>query len=62
MLHGLSFACSLGCNDLDAESYSLEVIQLCSGAEWIWSDATTIYADIVTTTGSVGKVEFSHCG
>jgi ribonuclease HI len=62
MLHGLMVANSLGFNDVDAESDSLEVIQLCSSAMWIWHDATAIYADILNQARSIEVVFFSHCG
>jgi ribonuclease HI len=62
VLHGLMFANSLGCNVIEAESDSLEVIQLCSGQDRIWNESTAIYADILSTAGMIGKVTFSHCG
>jgi ribonuclease HI len=62
MLHGLTFANSLGYNHVEAESDSLEVIQLCSGAERIWNEAIAIYADILTQVGFIGNVEFMHTG
>jgi ribonuclease HI len=42
MLHGLTFANSLGCNHVEVEPDSLEVIQLCSGAKRIWNEAIAI--------------------
>jgi ribonuclease HI len=62
MLHGLTLANSLGYSDVEAESDSLKVIQICGGMERIWNDATAIYADILNQAGSIGKVVFSHCG
>jgi ribonuclease HI len=61
MLHGLTLANSLGYSDVEAESDSLEVIQLCGGMERIWIDASAIYADILNQAGSIAKVVFSHC-
>jgi ribonuclease HI len=62
MSHGLSFARSLGYHAIEAESDSLEVIQLCSGEERIWNEATAVYADILEQASQIGKVEFTHCG
>jgi ribonuclease HI len=42
MLHGISFANYMGCNMLEAESDSLETIQLCSGEDRIWNEATQL--------------------
>jgi ribonuclease HI len=61
MLHGLLFAHSLGYHDIVAESDSLEVINLCSGEDRIWNEATAVYADILSCVGAIGKVEFIHC-
>ena len=47
MLHGLLFANSIGYQLVEAESDSLEVIQLCSGQERVWNEATAIYAEIM---------------
>lgn len=58
MLHGLMLANSLGFNDVEAESDSLEEIQLCSGVVRIWNDAITIYADILNQAGIIEKVLF----
>jgi ribonuclease HI len=62
MLHGLTLANSLGYTNIEAESDSLEVVNLCSGADRIWNDATAIYADIFSQAVSIGKIEFMHCG
>jgi ribonuclease HI len=61
MLHGLSLANRLGYTHIEAESDSLEVINLCSGTDQIWSDAVAIYADILVQARGIGKVEFMHC-
>jgi ribonuclease HI len=60
MLHGLKLARDLGYIYVEAESDSLEVIQLCAGEERIWNDSTTIYAKIMTCAGSIGVVDFMH--
>jgi hypothetical protein len=56
------FARSLGYHAIEAESDSLEVIQLCSREERIWNEATAVYADILEQASQIGKVEFMHCG
>ena len=61
MLHGLQLANNLGYSRIQAESDNWEVIQLCRGEERIWNEATTVYADIVSTAGSIGNVSFTHC-
>jgi ribonuclease HI len=61
MCHGLKLARDLGYTTVQAESDSLEVIQLCTGTERIWNDATAIYAEILECAGSIGVVEFMHC-
>jgi hypothetical protein len=40
----------------------LEVIQLCSGEERIWNEATAVYADILNQASMIGNVKFTHCG
>jgi ribonuclease HI len=61
MLHGLNFANSLGYSEVEAESDSLEVVQLCSGEDRIWNGSIAIYANIIDQAGGIGKVEFKHC-
>ena len=61
MKHGLELANFIGCNAIEAESDSLEVVQNCSGEEQIWNDATAVYAECFTLAASIGKVEFKHC-
>jgi ribonuclease HI len=46
VLHGLIMVNRMGCNSVEIESDSIEVIQFCIGEERIWNDATAIYADI----------------
>jgi ribonuclease HI len=62
VLHGLRLANDKGCNNIEAESDSLEVIQLCSGEERIWNEAMAVYADILNQASMIGNVEFTHCG
>jgi hypothetical protein len=62
MLNGLNLANSLGCNAIEAESYLMEVIQLCPGEDRTWNEGITIYSDIVTQSAGIWKIEFKHCG
>jgi ribonuclease HI len=61
MCHGLKLARDLGYTYVQSESDSMEVIQLCTGTERIWSDATAIYVEILECAGSIGIAEFMHC-
>jgi ribonuclease HI len=61
MLHGLELANSIGCNALEAESDSIEVITYFSGEVEMWNEATAVYADCITITSMIGKVEYKHC-
>jgi ribonuclease HI len=61
MLHGLSLVNQIGCNSVEAESDSIEVIQICTGENCMWNEATAIYSDIFVQATSIGTVEFSHC-
>jgi hypothetical protein len=61
LLSCLLFAHSLGYTEIEAESDSLEVVNICSGQEHMWNDSTAVYAKIVTCAGAIGKVEFNHC-
>jgi hypothetical protein len=53
---------SLGFTDVEAKSNSVEVIQLSSGVERIWSVATAIYTDVLNSAGSIGKVALVENG
>jgi hypothetical protein len=46
---------------VEAQSDSIEVIHSSSGQEWMWNEATAVYADCLTSAGIIGKVEFTHC-
>jgi ribonuclease HI len=46
MLNGLTLANDLGCDAIEAESDSSEVIHYYWGENIIWNEATAIYADI----------------
>jgi ribonuclease HI len=61
MLHGLTLANSLGYTNIEAKSDSLKVVNLCTGVDRIWKDATVICANIFIQAANIGKVEFMHC-
>jgi ribonuclease HI len=60
MKEGLSLAVTLGCNNVIAESDSIDVIQACTGADSWWSESSAIFADCVDMAVSIGRVNFSH--
>jgi hypothetical protein len=62
MMHGLSLVNQIGCNAVEAESNSMEVIQIYGGENRMWNEATAIYADILAQAANIGKVVFMHCG
>jgi hypothetical protein len=47
MLHGLSLVNQIGCSSVEAESDSIEIIQICKGDSRMWNEATAIYSDIL---------------
>jgi ribonuclease HI len=61
MQDGLELATKLGCNRVQAESDSTEVIEACnSGYRW-WSEESAVFADCVDLSSSIGEVSFKHC-
>jgi hypothetical protein len=61
MQYGLELANSIGRGAIEVESDALEVIQYCTGEERMWNKATAIYANCLSTAGSIGKVDFVYC-
>ena len=61
MKEGLSLAYSLGLDNIEAESDSLEVINFCTGQSQWWDSAAAIYAECVDLANLIGKVKFKHC-
>jgi ribonuclease HI len=61
MRDGLELAKNLGCNAVQVESDSMEVINACTGEEMWWSSAAAIYAECVDSISVIGKVTFKHC-
>jgi ribonuclease HI len=60
MRDGLALAQNIGCNGVQADSNSIEVINACNGED-TWSLAAAIYADCVNYMEAIGKVTFHHC-
>jgi hypothetical protein len=44
-----------GSTEIEAESDSLEVVDICPGQDCMLNDATVAYAEIVTFAGAIGK-------
>jgi ribonuclease HI len=61
MRHGLELAIKLGCNRVQAESDSTEVIEACNGGDQWWSEESAVFADCVDLSSSIGVVSFKHC-
>jgi ribonuclease HI len=61
MKNGLLLANRLGCNRIQAESDSLEIIDACSGGDSWWSEAAAIFADCVDLATTIGTVSFHYC-
>ena len=61
MRDGLEFANSLGLNQVDAESDSLQVINYCNGQTRWWDDAAALFVECVDLGSMIGKVMFNHC-
>lgn len=55
MKEGLALANLFGCNDVVAESDSLEVIEACSGQEAWWGDSSAVFADCVDLAAQIGE-------
>ena len=58
---GLNLANSIGCNNVEAESDSTDIINYCYGQTQWWNAAAAIFAECVDTATSIGKVKFKHC-
>nr|XP_051210869.1 uncharacterized protein LOC127328299 [Lolium perenne] len=58
---GLSLAHHIGCNNVIAESDSLEIVEACTGAEVWWGDSAPVSADCVDLMALIGTVQVQHC-
>lgn len=61
MRDGLEFANSLGLNQVDVESESLQIINYCNGQTRWWDEATALFTECVDLGSMFGKVMFKHC-
>jgi ribonuclease HI len=58
---GLALAVRLGCNNVQAESDSMETIEACTGAEAWWGESLAVFADCVDLMTLIGEVQFLYC-
>jgi ribonuclease HI len=61
MREGLQLATVVGCNWVQADSDSMEVVQACSGEETWWGESAAIFAQCVDIAMSICRVSFNHC-
>jgi ribonuclease HI len=61
LLKGLEFLKAIGCNSITIKSYSLELIQACTGQVEVWSPYTAILANCFLKISSMSDVSFVHC-
>jgi ribonuclease HI len=53
MRDGLELVTKLGCNRVQAESDSTEVIEACNGGDRWWSEESAVFADCVDLSSSI---------
>lgn len=61
MKDGLAMVSSLRIHEVIVESDCLEVVNFCTGQSQWWDPVAAMYAEIVDSVISIGKVEFKHC-
>jgi hypothetical protein len=61
LLKVLEFLEAIGCNLITIISYSLELIQACTGQVEVWSPYTAILANCFLKISSMSDVSFVHC-
>ena len=61
MKERLRLAITMGCNNIIAESDSLETIEACMGVETWWNASAAIFADCVDMASTIGSVTYRHC-
>jgi ribonuclease HI len=61
MREGLSLATGLGCNNIIAESDSIETIHACTGEHSWWNESAAIFADCVDLASLIDLMSFKHC-
>jgi hypothetical protein len=60
MRERLSLDVRVGCNNIVAESDSMETIEGCTGVTRWWNESSTTYADCVDLATLVGMVSFEQ--
>jgi ribonuclease HI len=60
MQMGLQLANAMGYQRVQAESDSLEVINIMDGRERIWNESAAIYVDCIASAGMIGQTYFQH--
>jgi ribonuclease HI len=60
MQMGLQLANALAYQRVQAESDSLEVINIMDGRERIWNESAAIYVDCIASAGMIGQTYFQH--
>ena len=61
MKEGLILAITLRCNNIIAESDSLESVDTCTSVETWWNASAAIFADCVDMASTIGIVTYRHC-
>jgi hypothetical protein len=61
MREGLSLANCLGCNNVQAESDSIETVQACTDEESWSGESSAIFAHFIDLATIIGNVKFQHC-
>jgi hypothetical protein len=61
MRDGLDLAIKMGCSRVQAELDTTEVVEACNGGDMWWSEESSVLADCVNLSSSIGDVSFKHC-
>jgi hypothetical protein len=61
MREGVALATNMGCNNIQAESNLLEIMEACNGVEVWCNESAAIFVDCVDMVQLIGKVTFKHC-
>jgi hypothetical protein len=56
-----SVSSAMGFQRVQAESDSLEVINILDGKKRIWNELAVIYANCIMSAGMIGNTKFQHC-
>ena len=61
MREGLELASRMGCNNIIAESDSIETIEACTGEEQWWNGSAAVFADCMDLAALIETISFKHC-